>query len=98
MASDIHLTDVTHCPERVFTTHNNSSNERRIGAENMTAKGTCNTTQNMLINIQPLRYIENMLALNILAAKLLTFIRRRSLLKGSPCIGPEEIFKIRVPK
>ena len=56
MTSDIHLTDTTHCPEMVFTTHNSTPHERKIGKENMTPKGTRNTTQNILSNIQPLQY------------------------------------------
>ena len=42
MTSDIHLTDTTHCPERVFTTHNKMQQERKIGTQNMTAKGKRN--------------------------------------------------------
>ena len=56
MNCDIHLTDTTHCPERMFTTHNSIPHERKIGTENMTAKGTRNSTLNMLVNIQPLRF------------------------------------------
>ena len=57
MTCDIHLTDTTHCPERVFTTHNSTPHERKIGPENMKPKGTRNSTLNILVNIQPLRYI-----------------------------------------
>ena len=56
MTCDIHLTDTTHCPERVFTTHNNTPHERKIDTENMTAEGARNSTLNILLNIQPLRY------------------------------------------
>ena len=56
MTSDIHLTGTTHCPERVFTTHNSTPHERKIGTQNMTAKGIRNATQNILINIGPFRY------------------------------------------
>ena len=56
MTCDIHLTDKTHCPERVFTTHNSTPHERKICTENMTAKITRNSTQNILVKIQPLRY------------------------------------------
>jgi len=47
MICDIHLTDTTHCPERVFTTHNSTPHERKIGTENTTAKGTRNSTLNI---------------------------------------------------
>ena len=57
MTCDIHLTDTTHCPERVLTTHNSTPHERKIDTENMTAKGTRNSTLNILVNIQPPRYI-----------------------------------------
>ena len=56
MTCDIHLTDTTHCRERVFTTHNSTPHERKIGTENMPAKGTRNSTLNIIVNIQPLRY------------------------------------------
>ena len=56
MICDIHLTDTTHCPERVFTTRNSIPHERKIGTESMAAKGTHKSTQNILDNIQPLRY------------------------------------------
>ena len=55
MIYDIHFTDTTHCPERVFATHNSTPIERKIGTENMTAKGTRNSTLNLLVNTQPLR-------------------------------------------
>ena len=54
MTCDINLTDTTHCPERVFITHNSTPHERKIGTENMTAKGTRNSTLNTLDSIQPL--------------------------------------------
>ena len=57
MTCDIHLTDPTHFPERVLTTHNSTPHERKIGTDNMTAKGTRNSTLNILVNIKPLRYI-----------------------------------------
>jgi len=38
MTCDIHFTNTTHSPERVFTTHNSTPHEREIGIENMTAK------------------------------------------------------------
>jgi len=47
MTCDIHLTDTTHCPERVFTTHNSTPHERKIDTENMTAKGTRNSKLNI---------------------------------------------------
>jgi len=47
MACDIHLIDTTHCPERVFTTHNSTPHERKIDTENMTAKGTRNSKLNI---------------------------------------------------
>ena len=47
MTCDIHLTDTAHCPERVFTTHNSTPHERKIGTENMTTKGTRNSTLNI---------------------------------------------------
>ena len=56
MTYDIHLTDTTHCPERVLTTHNTTPHERKICTDNMTTKGTRNSTQNVLDNIKPLRY------------------------------------------
>ena len=56
MTCDIHLTDTTHCPERVFTTHNSTPHERKVDTEDMTAKGTRNSTLNILVTIQPLRY------------------------------------------
>ena len=56
MTSDMHLTDTSHCLERVFTTPNSTPNERKISTENMTAKGTRNSTLNMLVNIQPICY------------------------------------------
>ena len=56
MTSDIHLTGTTHCPERVFTTHNSTPHERKFGKQNMTAKGTRNTTDNILVDIETLRY------------------------------------------
>jgi len=59
MTCDIHLTDTTHCPERVFTTHN-TPHERKIDTENMTAKGTRTSTLNILDNIRPLRYSSNL--------------------------------------
>ena len=34
------LTGTAHCPERVFTTHNRTPHERKIGTRYMTAKGT----------------------------------------------------------
>ena len=55
MTCDIHFTDTTHCPERVFTIPNSTPHERKIGTENMTAKGTRNSTLNILVNMQPLR-------------------------------------------
>ena len=45
MTSGIHLKDTTHCPKRLFTTHNYTLHERKIDKENMTAKGTRNTIQ-----------------------------------------------------
>ena len=48
--------NTTHCPEKLFTTHNSTAHERKIGTENMIAKGTRNSTQNILVNMQPLRY------------------------------------------
>ena len=57
MTCDIHLTDTTHCPERVFTAHNSTPHERKVDTENMTAKGTRTSTLNILGNIRPLRYI-----------------------------------------
>ena len=62
MTCDIHLTDTKRCSERVFTTHNSTLHERKIDTENMTAKGTRNLTLNMLVNIQPLRYIYSKIA------------------------------------
>ena len=56
MISDIHLTGTTHCPERVFTTHNSTPHERKISTQNMTAKGTCNMIDNILVDIETLRY------------------------------------------
>ena len=56
MTCDIRLTDTTHCPERVFTTHNSTSHGRTNGIENMRAKGTRNSTLNVIVNMQPLRY------------------------------------------
>ena len=56
MTCDIHLTDTTHCPERLFATHNSTPYERKIDTESMTAKGTRNSTLNILVNIQLLRY------------------------------------------
>ena len=67
MNCDIHLTDTTHCPERVFTTHNSTPHERKIDTENMTAKGTHNSTLNMLVNIQPLRFTSAVYPLAIYA-------------------------------
>ena len=57
MTCDIHLTHTTHCPEWVFTIYNSTPHERKIGKENITAKGTRNSTLNILVNIEPLRYI-----------------------------------------
>ena len=59
MTCDIYLTDKTHCPEKVFTTNNSTPHKRKIGTENMTVKGTRNSIQNILDNIQLLRYICN---------------------------------------
>ena len=56
MTCDIHLTDTTHCPERVFTTHNSTPHKRKIDIDNVTAKGTRTSTLNILENIRPLRY------------------------------------------
>ena len=67
MTCDIHLTDTTHCPERVFNTHNSTPHERKIGTENMTAEGTRNSTLNILFNIQPLRYMQTKAQLQIAA-------------------------------
>ena len=57
MTCDILLTDTTHCPERVFTTDNSTPHKRKMGTDNVTAKGTRNSTLHILANIQPLRYI-----------------------------------------
>ena len=56
MISDIHLTGTTHCPGRVFTTHNSTPHERKISTQNMTAKGTRNMIDNILVDIETLRY------------------------------------------
>ena len=56
MISDVHLTGTTHCPERVFTTHNSTPHERKISTQNMTVKGTRNMTDNILVDIETLRY------------------------------------------
>ena len=53
MTCDIHLTDTTHCTERVFTTHNSTPHERKIDTENMRATGTHNLTLNILVTIHP---------------------------------------------
>ena len=55
MTSDIHLTGTTHCRKGCLL-HNNTLHERKIGKQNMTAKGTRNTTDNILVHIQTLRY------------------------------------------
>jgi len=65
MTCDIHFTDTTHCPERVFTTHNSTPHGRKIGKENMTAKGTRNSELNILVNIQILRYTSDELNISI---------------------------------
>ena len=62
MTCDIHLTDTTHCPERVVTTHNSTPHDRKVDTENMTAKGTRTSTLNILDNIRPLRYTNSGLA------------------------------------
>ena len=56
MISGIHLTGTTHCPERAFTTHNSTPHERKISTQNMTAKGTRNMIDNILVDIETLRY------------------------------------------
>ena len=56
MISDVHLTGTTHCPERVFTTHNSTPHERKLSTQNMTAKGTRNMIDNILVDIETLRY------------------------------------------
>ena len=57
MISDVHLTGTTHCPERVFTTHNSTPHERKISTQNLTAKGTRNMIDNILGDIETLRYM-----------------------------------------
>ena len=51
MTSDIHLTGTTHCRKGCFL-HNSTPNGRKVGTQNMTAKGTWITTDNVLVHIQ----------------------------------------------
>ena len=53
---EIHLTDTTHCRKGCLL-HSTIPHERKIGTQDMTAKGTRNTTENILVHIQTLRYI-----------------------------------------
>ena len=47
--------DSTHCRKGCLL-HNSTPHERKIGTQNMTAKGTRNATDNILVPIQTLRY------------------------------------------
>ena len=49
MTSDIHLTGTTHCRKGCLL-HNSTPHERKISTQNMTAKGTSNTTDNQYTN------------------------------------------------
>ena len=55
MTGDIHLTGTTHCWKGCLL-HNSTPHERKICTQNMTAKGARNTTDNILVHIQTLRY------------------------------------------
>ena len=71
------MTDTTHCPERVFSTHNSTPHERKIDTENLTAKGTRNSTINILVNIQPLRCINEQLGTGLYLCLSLGLKRNR---------------------
>ena len=73
MASGIHLTDATHCLERVLIAHNSTPYERKISmcAHNMAATETRNTTKNIPAYVTPLRF-------TIHPFNLMTIQRRRA--------------------
>ena len=55
MTSDIQLNGASNCRKGCLL-HNRTPHERKIGTQNITAKGTRNTTDNTLVHIEVLRY------------------------------------------